>query len=226
MRGNTGWPVNIVDPEIEDLLKAKGLEVAESRLLERLRENYDNDTLPTEVRSRSWFGRCVWEADNDVCDDQVVAITWDDDKLYDRHLASHITRHQKKAIFHMTAFTKKVCERRGRIYGTKGEIKYDGQKIEVYTFGTGQTVVYHPSTTGRYDKHGGGDTGLTTKFMSAVDGVKNKNMTVAEAEDKFMGCSLEEILRSHALVFAAEEARKESKVIDWKIWWDNVTALM
>ena len=225
MRGNTGWPVNIVDPEIEDLLKTKGLKIAESRFLDKLRENYDYDALPAEVRSRSWFGRCVWEADNDVCDDQVVTIVWDDDKAYNPKLASHITRHQKKAIFHMTAFTEKICERRGRIYGTAGEIKYDGQRIEVYTFATGQTKVHHPFITGGCDKHGGGDTGLTAKFMSAVDGVKNRSMTIAEAEDKFLGCSVEEILRSHALIFAAEEARKESRVIDWKTWWNNIIDL-
>lgn len=224
MRGNTGWPVNIVDPEIEDLLKTKGLKVAESRLLARLKENYDHNALPAEVRSRSWFGRCVWEADNNVCDDQVVIITWDNQKAYDHKLASHIYRHEKKAIFHMTAFTEKICERRGRMYGTKGEIKYDGQRIEVYTFATGQTKVYYPSTTGGHDKHGGGDIGLTTKFMSAVDRVKNRHMSIAEAEDKFLGCSLEEILRSHALIFAAEEARKENKVIDWKTWWSNTTS--
>lgn len=226
MHGNTGWPVNIVDPEIEDLLKTKGLKVAESRLLARLKENYDHNALPAEVEGRSWFGRCVWEADNNVCDDQVVTIAWDDQKAYDHKLASHITHHEKKAVFHMTAFTEKICERRGRMYGTKGEIAYDGQRIEVYTFATGQTKVYHPPTIGGYDNHGGGDIGLTTKFMSAVDRVKNRNMSIAEAEDKFLGCSLEEILRSHALIFAAEEARKENKVIDWKTWWSNTTTSM
>jgi len=30
---------------------------------------------------------------------------------------------------------------------------------------------------------------------------------------------LEEIIRSHAIVFAAEEARKEKKVLNFSEWW-------
>jgi hypothetical protein len=29
------------------------------------------------------------------------------------------------------------------------------------------------------------------------------------------------MLRAHAAVFAAEEARQENKVLEWRSWWDT-----
>ncbi len=46
-----------------------------------LAENYDKGTPDVDIARRNWFGRCVYESDNDVCDEQVVTITWDDDPL-------------------------------------------------------------------------------------------------------------------------------------------------
>ena len=220
--GNAKWPVAMVDPEIEDICKTKGFKAAESRLFNKLEDDYNDDMPLAEIRRRSWFGRCVWEADNDVCDDQTVTISWDDERIYSQKLGTHIIRHQKRAMFHMVAFTEKICERRGRLYGTAGEITYDGQRIEIYNFATGQKETHNPLKPKDYDVHGGGDKGLTFQFMTAVDKVKNQGMTIAEAEEEYLGCSLEEIIRSHALVFAAEEARKENKVVDWEKWWAKV----
>jgi hypothetical protein len=42
---------------------------------------------------------------------------------------------------------------------------------------------------------------------------------VQRAQTHFVGCTLEEAVRSHAVVFAAEEARREEKVVRWKEWW-------
>ncbi|KAL8815540.1 MAG: hypothetical protein Q9191_008455, partial [Dirinaria sp. TL-2023a] len=91
-KGNTGWPVAIVDPEIEDCLGQYGQAAARSKLLDRLREDYDANTLQTKIDSRPWFGRCVYESDNDVCDDQFVTITWEDDpQPRTSNGANHIT---------------------------------------------------------------------------------------------------------------------------------------
>ncbi|KAL8899031.1 MAG: hypothetical protein Q9192_001777 [Flavoplaca navasiana] len=43
--------------------------------------NTATKTSPAAIESRPWFGRCVYESDNDVCDDQLVKINWDDDPL-------------------------------------------------------------------------------------------------------------------------------------------------
>ncbi|OCL05688.1 hypothetical protein AOQ84DRAFT_366434 [Glonium stellatum] len=220
-QGNTAWPVKIVVPDIEDCLKEDGMEAAKEKLLSKLREDYTKDTPASEVESRPWFGRCVWESDNDVCDDQCVTITWEDDPLPQgpEGKVSLKGRGAKTAQFHMVAFTEKICARRGRIYGTKGEIEYDSTTIKVHDFATGHTKVHHPRQTG--GGHGGGDEGLMQQFILAVDAVNNQGMSAAEAERKYLGCDLEEAFRSHAVVFAAEDARKQRKVVDWKQWWDD-----
>lgn len=220
-KGHSAWPINSVDPEIEDCLKNNNQLAAIKKLRNRLAEDYDESTTPEEIDRRPWFGRCVYESDNDVCDDQVVTMTWEDEPfLHDekQDMADQLRgRGAKIAIFHMTAFTEKRCERRGRIYGSKGEIEYDSSTIKVYDFSTQKTQIHHPEQRG--GGHGGGDAGLAEQFIKAVDAVKNHGQPVAEAQKLHVGCTPEEIVRSHAMVFAAEEARKERRVLDWKEWW-------
>ncbi|KAH7088429.1 streptomycin biosynthesis protein StrI [Paraphoma chrysanthemicola] len=218
-QGNTGWPVKIVNPEIEDILKKKGMDAAKEQLLKDLGDDYIASTPSAEVEARPWFGRCVFEADNDVCDDQCVTITWDDDPLSTSGEGTPELgrRGAKTAQFHMVAFTEKICERRGRIYGTEGEIEYDSSTIKVHNFSTGHTQTYTPHMEG--GGHGGGDTGLVRQFLMAVNAVDSGTMPAAKAQREFLGCDLEEAFRSHAMVFAAEEARTERKVVDWKKWW-------
>lgn len=228
--GHTGWPVHIVVPEIEDFMKTHGKSAAISKLREQLAHDYDESTSQEEMERRPWFGRCVYESDNDVCDDQIVTMIWEDDPLMDRKGTVPADplkgRGAKTAIFHMIAFTEKRCERRGRIYGTRGEIEYDSRTIRVYDFDDKQTQTqtYHPHQPG--GGHGGGDYGLAQQYIQAIDAVKNHNQAVDEAQKAHIGCTLEDIIRSHAMVFAAEEARKEKKVLDWKEWWTaNVETL-
>lgn len=221
-KGLTDWPVKIVNPEIEDCYRTQGLETAKTKLLETLAEDYTVGTTPTtEIDARPWFGRCVWESANDVCDDQFVTITWDDEELPSApdvdHSATHSNHFAKTASFHMIAQTEAQCERRGRIYGTRGEISYDSKMIRVYDFATGQAQLHHPHVPG--GGHGGGDAGLASQFLLAVTAVKTGEMGVDEAQRAFVGCTLEEVVRSHALVFAAEEARVEGKVVGWREWW-------
>ena len=118
----------------------------------------------------------------------------------------------------MIAGTEKQCERRGRIYGTKGEIEYDGTTIRVYDFATDSAQTYNPPRRG--GGHGGGDDGLALQFLKAVQAVRDGKMTAEQAQREHIGCTHEEIIRSHALVFAAEEARKGMKVVRWQEWWE------
>jgi len=224
--GHTDWPVKIVNPEIEDCYLKEGLEAAEEKLVASLKEDYNASTDSQEaIDARPWFGRCVWEAANDVCDDQFVTLTWADEAPSstihnkDGHNSSEIRRFAKTATFHMIAQTEAQCERRGRIYGTEGEISYDSHTIRVFNFATGATQTLHPPQRG--GGHGGGDDGLAIQFIKAVDAVKNGGMQVEEAQKTHVGCTLEEVVRSHAVVFAAEEARVQEKVVQWKPWWEE-----
>ena len=97
-KGNTGWPVKIVNPEIEELYRTEGKDAAAEQLLSDLSEDYTDKTPVEEVEKRNWFGRCVYEADNDVVDDQCVTITWDDDPKTETGLKG---RGAKTAQFHM-----------------------------------------------------------------------------------------------------------------------------
>lgn len=219
-QGNTDWPVKIVDPEIEDCYRERGLNAAEEKLLGALGQDYDASTPREEIERRPWFGRCVWESDNDVLDDQHVTLTWEDEPSTSEgeQASGPRGRGAKTASFHMIAHTEKQCERRGRIYGSKGEIEYDSKAIRVHEFGSG-TRTYHPHQPG--GGHGGGDEGLVSHFLQAVEAVKTGGMEVEQAQESFVGCSLQDMLRSHAMVFAAEEARKERKVVEWSEWWER-----
>ena len=222
--GNARWPVNVIDPEIEDLAMSQqpmGVESARVRLLERLSEDYDERMPQKEIDRRPWFGRCVYEANNDVCDDQVVTMVWEEDSFppIEGKIGGHghLWRGAKHATFHMVASTEKQCERRGRIYGTNGEIEYDSKTIRVYDFASRKSKIHQPHQPG--GGHGGGDAGLAQQFVKAIEAVKTHDMSVSEAQRIHIGCTIEDIIRSHAMVFAAEEARREKKVIDWPTWW-------
>lgn len=247
--GNTGWPVKIVLPEIEDAVRgdgggkaggeeegggggegdgrAAGLARAERLLLARLAEDWPAGANAADARvaARPWFGRCAWESDNDVCDEQVVTMEWDDRDAptpTTDTTDSHPGGGAKTATMRMVAFTEAICERRGRVYGSLGEIAYDGSSISVYLFRTGETTTHHPRRMG--GGHGGGDEGLAVMFARAVDAVVSGGgkWDAERAQREFLGCGVEEVVASHAVVWAAEEARRSRRVVEWEEWWERV----
>lgn len=74
---------------------------------------------------------------------------------------------------------------------------------DVFDFLTRKKTHYAPPSEGGY--HGGGDTGLARAFVKAV----------AEKNQAALGVTPEEVLDSHLLVFAAEQARKTGTVVDF-----------
>ncbi|KAL4881757.1 hypothetical protein BJY04DRAFT_188075 [Aspergillus karnatakaensis] len=214
--GLPGWPVNVVVPEIEDLITEKdGYREAEKVLMQRLEQDYTSDTPKEVIDQKQWYGRCVYESDNNVCDDQTVHIAWDDVPLASD--GSLIGQTAKSATFHMTAFGDGICVKRTKIHGTKGELEYNGQYARRVDFRTG--IVENLSPPLRLGGHKGGDHGLMKQFVMAIDAVKNEGMSVQQAQKVFLACSVEDIIRSHAMVFAAEEARKTRSTVDWEEWW-------
>ncbi|KAL2141602.1 hypothetical protein VTI28DRAFT_2204 [Corynascus sepedonium] len=211
---NTGWPVSIVVPDIEDY---NNIKEARDALLKELARDYDADTPDTEIARRNWFGRCVYESDNDVCDEQVVTLSWEDDPLSETDETGG--RNAKTAVFHMVAQTKEICDRYTHLYGVDGEIYADSFTITVEDFRTGQTTVHRPPIESR--GHGGGDIGLARQFVLAVDKVKNHGWSTDRAQREFVGCTVEEVVRSHAMVFCAETARRGKKVVNWLEWWET-----
>lgn len=213
------WPLRTVTADIEDIYATAGEAKAKERLLEVLAEDYPADTPDDEIKKRAWHGRCVWECDNNVCDDQTVTFTWEDSPLNGDSVEG---RAAKTATFHMTAQTESICERRGRIYGTLGEITYDQDLISIYSFQTRTTTVHKPQLP-QGGGHGGGDDALAEQFCKAVSAVLSGE-DVEVAQRKWLGCDLDEIVRSHVAVFAAEKARTQRLVISWDDFWQQESA--
>jgi predicted dehydrogenase len=142
------------------------------------------------------YGRCVYECDNDVVDHQVVNMLFENGKT---------------AVFTMTAFNQ-AGHRKTRIFGTRGEIYGDGEKIHIFDFLTDQTRVIDTEATsatadgGRaaLGGHGGGDYGLMDRFVSAV--CNNDPSLILSGPD--------ESLETHRMVFGAERARHENRVVN------------
>jgi len=137
------------------------------------------------------YGRCVYACDNDVVDHQVVNFEF----------AGGVT-----ASFTMTAFTR-ARGRETRIFGTRGELYGDSQKIERYDFLTGETSVLDTAVASDgsiLSGHGGGDDGLMAAFLEAVQ----------QGNPTLILSGPQETLESHLMVFAAERARETGQVVD------------
>ncbi|KAG9517947.1 streptomycin biosynthesis protein StrI, partial [Aureobasidium melanogenum] len=217
--GHTHW-LNHVVHDIEDTLHILGVDAARKSLHARLKQDYVKGVTPdAEIAERSWYGRCVYESDNNVCDDQAVTIKWDEDD------SSPLRRPGKLATLHMVANTEKECERRGIIYGSHGELSYDGRTIRYFRFADRKATVVAtpdaPEFEQKIKSHGGGDRGLATAFVSAIEAVKRDGVKTEDAQRQFVGCTLEDAIRAHAVVFAAEEARRDEKVVHWSAWWKS-----
>lgn len=169
--GQTGWPVNVLTPA-------------------------PTEATVTEALENGPYGRCVYECDNDVVDNQVVNMLFENGKT---------------AVFTMTAFNK-AAHRKTRIFGTRGEIYGDGQNIEVFDFLTDTSKIIDTEATsadaGGGGKalrgHGGGDYGLMDHFVAAVSA--NDASLILSGPD--------ESLESHRMVFSAERARHENSVVN------------
>ena len=142
----------------------------------------------TEELREGPYGRCVFDCDNDVVDHQVVNMEF----------AEGLT-----ASFTMTGFNR--GGRKTRIFGTGGELYGDGSKIEVFDFLTEEkTEIDTRSSDGSIlGGHGGGDGGLMDGFITAV----------ATGDRSHILSGPDETLDSHMMVFAAEKARLENRVV-------------
>ena len=163
-KGHKLWPVNVLvpDPNAEKLEKA-------------LKEGS--------------YGRCVYACDNDVVDNQVVNMLFEDGST---------------ASMTMTAFNFN-SGRKTRIFGTRGEIDTDSSTITIRHFLDDSTRVVDTETAndgGILSGHGGGDGGLMNNFVQAV----------AENDPSLILTGIDETLESHLMVFAAEKSRREGTV--------------
>ncbi|XP_063396328.1 putative oxidoreductase YteT isoform X1 [Mytilus trossulus] len=146
----------------------------------------------TEQLKTGPYGKCVYDCDNDVMSNQVVNMQF---------------KNGATANMTMIAFTEATCDRKVTVFGTKGELQCHG---------AGHSLVLYDFTRGDHDRidttakmmkglsgHGGADFYCMDSFVEAV--VQNDPEKIRTGPD--------ETLYSHMLVFAAEKARKENKVV-------------
>ena len=162
--------------------------------------NYVNDVITGGVGTREAvekalnegpYGRCVYACDNDVVDNQTVMLE------YEGPVSVNFT---------MTAFTP-ALHRSTRLFGTRGYIETDSVKIKVFDFVSEQETVHDTSLSKDSatfaSGHGGGDYHLMRCFIRALQ--------TGDASHIHSGA--EATLESHRIVFAAEQARREGKVV-------------
>lgn len=137
------------------------------------------------------YGRCVFVSDNDVVDNQVVIMQFEN---------------AATASLTMTGFTEMEGGRRTTIFGTKGEIRGNEDRIEVYDFLTRKTTVIKMKDEAGYGEssHGGGDFALMDHFVKAI----------ANNDPSQILSGPKETFESHMLVFEAEKSRKEKRMIN------------
>ncbi|MBE1591107.1 Gfo/Idh/MocA family protein [Nonomuraea angiospora] len=136
------------------------------------------------------YGRCVYACDNDVVDHQVVNMEFEGGTT---------------ASFTMTGFTP-ALHRQTRIFGTRGWIEGDGDRLTVFDFVTGREEIVEARPTGDATArggHGGGDEALVDAFLTAV----------ATRDRSPILSSPGESLHSHLIAWAAERSRLRGETV-------------
>lgn len=168
---NVIWPLNVISPvDLSLEARRKALE-----------------TGP--------YGRCAFKCDNDVCDNQEVAIRF---------------KNGLRARFTLTAFGSEST-RKLRIYLEKGEIHGDlnagSLRIVKYSGIRGKDEIKQIEFAAK-GGHGGGDEPLFQSFIKTINNNNSDyNLTSAEAS-----------LQSHLLSFAAEDSRLDGKTINFSTY--------
>jgi predicted dehydrogenase len=146
------------------------------------------------------YGRCVYECDNNVCDQQAVLME------YENGTTSQLT---------MVATTERICTRQTKVYGSLAELTGDAEteQVHVHEFLSKTTTTYYPTeedppTATTLTGHGNADYHLMKAFCEAV-ATNNPALVLTTAKES---------LESHRLVFLAEQARLHQQVIDVNDW--------
>ena len=165
-KGNAGWPTDVLTQAA-----------------------VTNENLARAI-AEGPYGRCVYACDNDVVDNQVVNM------LFENGATASMT---------MTAFNAH-SGRKTRIFGTRGEIDTDSRIIRIHRFLDDSNRVVDTEIAndgGILSGHGGGDFGLMNAFVDAL----------ATRDQSKISSGIDETLASHLMVFAAEESRRTGRVV-------------
>jgi predicted dehydrogenase len=151
------------------------------------------DPTPDNIRSaleNGPYGRCVYHCDNDVVDQQVVAMQ------FENGVSATLTMQGHSYHEHRTT----------RIEGTRATLRADfgfgGSRIILDEHRSGKRTVEN-TTAKTSSGHGGGDATLMAAFVRSLRGEGAGTQTTAA-----------QALESHLLAFAAEHSRLKSVTVD------------
>lgn len=127
------------------------------------------------------YGKCVFLNDNNVCDNQLVTMTF---------------KNGANAVLSLNAFSEKMF-RQSHIVGTKGELIGYNTRLEMKIFGGKSKVIYkgNPAAQG----HGEGDLRLISGFVKLLCGENNDLTDIT---------TIDATVISHDIALAAEKSRK------------------
>jgi predicted dehydrogenase len=134
------------------------------------------------------YGRCVWRCDNDVVDHQVVMMEFEGGCT---------------ATFTMTGFTQ-GAGRSLRLHGTEGEIYFNEEENAVIVKKYAGNITEKIQLSHESGGHGGGDLRVIRSWLTAI----------REKDPSLILTNAQESLKTHTLVFAAEKARKEKRMVE------------
>lgn len=131
------------------------------------------------------YGKCVFLNDNNVCDHQIVTMTFENGAV---------------GVLNMNAFSDKMF-RESHIVGTKGELIGHGTKLEIRIFGGDGHIVNTGSMS--LGGHVEGDIRLISGFVKLLCG---------ESDDLTDITTIDATVISHDMALAAEKSRKNGGV--------------
>ena len=135
------------------------------------------------------YGKCVYQAGNDVPDHQVVSMEFEDG----------IT-----ASFNMEAHTS-YNGRRTRIMGSEGDLVGDEETLTYTNFSTKSSKTLKTSEYAQVNSgHGGGDYGIAKDFLQAV----------AHQDPTILTSTIDMSMESHLMCFKAEESRHQGRIVN------------
>jgi len=151
------------------------------------------------------YGRCVYHADNDVADHQVVALD------FANGVRASLT------VLGLTADNTRTIS----LTGTRGELRgrLDTGEIEIRRFlppadaaapAEDERIVLNATSQHLVDGHGGGDDGLMTDVVARLRARRDGVPGAAEEARTSLAASLD----SHAMAFAAETSRRERRLVE------------
>lgn len=165
--------------------------------------NYAVHINPTEsnilgILSSSPYGKCVYKCDNNVVDNMVSILEFN----------NGVT-----ATFNLSAFTKE-CDRTIKLMFSHGEMggSLINDEIRVKKFGTNEEIMINPSNNTKGHE---GDIRLIKDFIRAVS-ENNNHMVKSMAKDS---------IESHVVAFAAEYSRISNEVVHIKDFYNNAVEL-